>query len=117
METEAAAGASGVLRDGTAARALPLGTVLTGDQPDADTLACSFQCPVASEPTDADTEEETLKRKLEELTSNISDQGASSEEDGKEDGAELDRSTSVEDLPGAAPEVRPDKGQGSTVCN
>uniref|UniRef100_A0A671E0L8 Melanophilin n=1 Tax=Rhinolophus ferrumequinum TaxID=59479 RepID=A0A671E0L8_RHIFE len=59
------------------------------------------QCPVASEPTDADTEEETLKRKLEELTSYISDQGASSEEDR----AELGRSTSVEDLPGAAPEV------------
>ncbi|XP_019596428.2 melanophilin isoform X2 [Rhinolophus sinicus] len=69
------------------------------------------QCPVASEPTDADTEEETLKRKLEELTSNISDQGASSEEDGEEDGAELDRSTSVEDLPGAAPEVCTTAGQ------
>ncbi|KAF6361817.1 melanophilin [Rhinolophus ferrumequinum] len=65
------------------------------------------QCPVASEPTDADTEEETLKRKLEELTSYISDQGASSEEDR----AELGRSTSVEDLPGAAPEVCTTAGQ------
>uniref|UniRef100_A0A671DVP3 Melanophilin n=1 Tax=Rhinolophus ferrumequinum TaxID=59479 RepID=A0A671DVP3_RHIFE len=67
----------------------------------------SLQCPVASEPTDADTEEETLKRKLEELTSYISDQGASSEEDR----AELGRSTSVEDLPGAAPEVCTTAGQ------
>lgn len=93
--------------DGTPARALPPGLVLTGDQPNADTRACSFQGPVAGEPTDADTEEETLKRKLEELTSNVSDQGASSEEEGEDDGAELDRNTPVEDLPGAAPEVRP----------
>lgn len=69
------------------------------------------QGPVAGEPTDADTEEETLKRKLEELTSNVSDQGASSEEEGEEDGAELDRSTPVEDLPGATPEVCTTAGQ------
>ncbi|KAM5268860.1 melanophilin isoform 3-T3 [Hipposideros larvatus] len=66
---------------------------------------------VAGESTDADTEEETLKRKLEKLTSNVSDQGASSEEEGEEDRAELDRSTPVEDLPGAAPEVCTTAGQ------
>ncbi|XP_036277535.1 melanophilin isoform X6 [Pipistrellus kuhlii] len=63
------------------------------------------QGPGASEPTEADVEEETLKRKLEELTSNVSDQGASSEEEGKDKGAELDRSTSLEDLPRMTPEV------------
>lgn len=72
-----------------------------------DALACSFQGPGASEPTEADVEEETLKRKLEELTSNVSDQGASSEEEGKDKGAELDRSTSLEDLPRMTPKVRP----------
>ncbi|XP_059559635.1 melanophilin isoform X4 [Myotis daubentonii] len=63
------------------------------------------QGPGAGEPTEADVEEETLKRKLEELTSNVSDQGASSEEEGKDKGAELDRSTSLEDLPRMTPEV------------
>uniref|UniRef100_A0A452SME5 Rab effector MyRIP/Melanophilin domain-containing protein n=1 Tax=Ursus americanus TaxID=9643 RepID=A0A452SME5_URSAM len=64
------------------------------------------------EPTDADREEETLRRKLEELTSHISDQGASSEEEGsKEKEAELDRSSSIKDLPGAAPEVSVAAGQ------
>uniref|UniRef100_A0ABI7X1T7 Melanophilin n=1 Tax=Felis catus TaxID=9685 RepID=A0ABI7X1T7_FELCA len=58
------------------------------------------------QPTDADREEETLKRKLEEMTSHISDQGASSEEEGsKEEEAGLNRKTSIEDLPEAAPEV------------
>uniref|UniRef100_A0A667HRT0 Melanophilin n=1 Tax=Lynx canadensis TaxID=61383 RepID=A0A667HRT0_LYNCA len=58
------------------------------------------------QPTDADREEETLKRKLEEMTSHISDQGASSEEEGsKEEEAGLNGKTSIEDLPGAAPEV------------
>ncbi|KAF0887024.1 MELPH protein, partial [Crocuta crocuta] len=58
------------------------------------------------QPTDADREEETLKRKLEELTSHISDQEASSEEEGsKEEEAGLDRKTSIQDLPGAAREV------------
>ncbi|XP_014595909.2 melanophilin isoform X6 [Equus przewalskii] len=60
----------------------------------------------ASEPTDADIEEVTLKRKLEELTSHVSDQGTSSEEEeGKDEGAELEGSTSTEDLPWAATEV------------
>lgn len=51
---------------------------------------------------DAITEEATLKRKLAELTSNVSDQGATSEEE--QDGAELDPKA---DLPRAALEVRP----------
>ncbi|XP_046499271.1 melanophilin isoform X5 [Equus quagga] len=60
----------------------------------------------ASEPTDADIEEATLKRKLEELTSHVSEQGTSSEEEeGKDEGAELEGSTSTEDLPWAATEV------------
>uniref|UniRef100_A0A7N5P0Z9 Melanophilin n=1 Tax=Ailuropoda melanoleuca TaxID=9646 RepID=A0A7N5P0Z9_AILME len=69
-------------------------------------------CLTGCEPTDADREEETLRRKLEELTSHISDQGASSEEEGsKEEEAELDRSSSIKDLPGAAPEVSVAAGQ------
>ncbi|XP_027447093.1 melanophilin isoform X3 [Zalophus californianus] len=64
------------------------------------------QCLTSYEPTDADREEETLRRKLEELTSHISDQGASSEEEeSREEEADLDRSPSIKDLPGAAPEV------------
>lgn len=65
------------------------------------------QCLTGCKPTDADREEETLRRKLEELTSHISDQGASSEEEGsKEEETELDRSPSIRDLPGAGLEVR-----------
>uniref|UniRef100_A0A2K5QBM8 Melanophilin n=1 Tax=Cebus imitator TaxID=2715852 RepID=A0A2K5QBM8_CEBIM len=46
--------------------------------------------------TEADMEEETLRRKLEELTSNVSDEGASSEEeDTKDEKAEPDTGTSV----------------------
>ncbi|XP_032263701.1 melanophilin [Phoca vitulina] len=70
------------------------------------------QCLTGCEPTDADREEETLRRKLEELTSHISDQGASSEEEGsKEEEADLDRSPSIKDLPGAAPEMSMAAGQ------
>ncbi|XP_032211165.1 melanophilin isoform X1 [Mustela erminea] len=70
------------------------------------------QCLAGCEPTDADREEETLRRKLEELTSHISDQGASSEEEGsKEEEAELDRSPSIRDLPGAGLEVSGAMGQ------
>nr|KAF6450678.1 melanophilin [Molossus molossus] len=65
------------------------------------------QGPGTGEPVDADTEEETLKRKLEEMTSNISDQGASSEEEG----AGLEGNTCLEDLPGATPEVSTSAGQ------
>ncbi|XP_032713469.1 melanophilin [Lontra canadensis] len=72
----------------------------------------SLQCLTGCEPTDADREEETLRRKLEELTSHISDQGASSEEEGnKEEEAELDRSPSIRDLPGAGLEVSGASGQ------
>ncbi|XP_022355805.1 melanophilin [Enhydra lutris kenyoni] len=72
----------------------------------------SLQCLTGCEPTDADREEETLRRKLEELTSHISDQGASSEEEGnKEEEAELDRSPSIRDLPGAGLEVSGAAGQ------
>ncbi|XP_045414652.1 melanophilin isoform X2 [Lemur catta] len=61
--------------------------------------------PAAGAHTDADVEEETLKRKLEELTSNISDQGASSEEEeGKDDESEPDRGTPVRALTLVGPE-------------
>nr|XP_021534637.1 melanophilin [Neomonachus schauinslandi] len=70
------------------------------------------QCLTGCEPTDADREEETLRKKLEELTSHISDQGASSEEEGsKEEEADLDRSPSIKDLPGTAPEMSVAAGQ------
>ncbi|XP_045414653.1 melanophilin isoform X3 [Lemur catta] len=63
------------------------------------------QSPAAGAHTDADVEEETLKRKLEELTSNISDQGASSEEEeGKDDESEPDRGTPVRALTLVGPE-------------
>ncbi|XP_053453157.1 melanophilin isoform X2 [Nycticebus coucang] len=64
------------------------------------------QSVAARAPGDANMEEEALKRKLEELTSNISDQGASSEEEEGEDReAELDRGTSTNALPLAGLEV------------
>lgn len=53
----------------------------------------------------ADTEEEALRRRLEELTSNISDPGTSSEDETKPGGT----------LHAVSPEVRsqvPGKGQG-----
>uniref|UniRef100_A0A4W2GIV7 Melanophilin n=1 Tax=Bos indicus x Bos taurus TaxID=30522 RepID=A0A4W2GIV7_BOBOX len=69
--------------------------------------ASESQHPGGDEPTDADAEEAALKRKLEELTSHISDQGASSaeEEEGTDAGAEMGRSKTVEDHPGATREV------------
>nr|XP_025840104.1 melanophilin [Vulpes vulpes] len=70
------------------------------------------QCLAGREPTDADREEETLRRKLEELTCRVSDQGTSSEEAGsEEEGSDLARSPSSQDLPGAAPEVCTAAGQ------
>ncbi|XP_063551391.1 melanophilin isoform X6 [Gorilla gorilla gorilla] len=55
---------------------------------------------------EADVEEEALRRKLEELTSNVSDQGTSSEEEeAKDEKAETDRGKSVGALPQADPEV------------
>nr|XP_015098940.1 melanophilin isoform X1 [Vicugna pacos]XP_031533672.1 melanophilin isoform X1 [Vicugna pacos] len=71
------------------------------------------QSPLGNEPTDSDMEEAALKRKLEEMTSHVSDQGASSteeEEGSKDEAVELDR-TPIEDLPGAAPEVSTAAGQ------
>ncbi|XP_032133710.1 melanophilin isoform X2 [Sapajus apella] len=60
----------------------------------------------AGVPTEADVEEETLRRKLEELTSNVSDEGASSEEEEiKDEKAEPDRGTSVGTLRHADSEV------------
>ncbi|XP_058389471.1 LOW QUALITY PROTEIN: melanophilin [Diceros bicornis minor] len=80
----------------------------------------SAKCLAASAPTDADIEEATLRRKLEELTSHVSAQGTSSEEEeGNDEGAELDRSTSVEDLLEVAPKVRPSSSLSRTqaeVC-
>lgn len=91
--------------------------------PNADPPARSLQCPCARQPTDdADEEEDTLKRKLEELTGNVSDAGASSEEDGEDEGAGPGRSTASERPPRTTPEVRPPAvasagvGPGSAVC-
>uniref|UniRef100_A0A2K6GY78 Melanophilin n=1 Tax=Propithecus coquereli TaxID=379532 RepID=A0A2K6GY78_PROCO len=65
----------------------------------------SLQGPAAAAHTDADIEEETLRRKLEQLTSNVSDEEASSEEEeGKDEEAEQDRGTSMRALALAGPE-------------
>lgn len=49
------------------------------------------------------------------MTSHVSEQGTSSEEEeGKDEGAELEGSTSTEDLPWAATEVRPPSSLGRT---
>ncbi|XP_012504305.1 PREDICTED: melanophilin isoform X1 [Propithecus coquereli] len=65
----------------------------------------SQQGPAAAAHTDADIEEETLRRKLEQLTSNVSDEEASSEEEeGKDEEAEQDRGTSMRALALAGPE-------------
>ncbi|XP_057406668.1 melanophilin isoform X5 [Balaenoptera acutorostrata] len=69
------------------------------------------QCPAGSKPTDADVEEVALRRRLEDLISHVSDQRASSEEEGEGDGAEPGGSTPVEHLPGAAQEVCTAAGQ------
>ncbi|KAM9085662.1 melanophilin isoform 4-T4 [Megaptera novaeangliae] len=69
------------------------------------------QCPAGSKPTDADVEEVALRRRLEDLISHVSDQRASSEEEGEGDGAEPGGSSPVEDLPGAAQEVCTAAGQ------
>ncbi|KAM5228680.1 melanophilin [Ctenodactylus gundi] len=64
------------------------------------------QCLAAGAPTEADIEEESLKRKLEELTSNLSDQGASSEEEeGRDAEAEQDGATPTRAVPGGTTEV------------
>ncbi|XP_004386519.1 melanophilin [Trichechus manatus latirostris] len=66
----------------------------------------------AGKHTEADLEEETLRTKLEELTDNVSDQGASSEEEGGQDTlVESDMGATSGDLPGAAPKVCAAAGQ------
>ncbi|XP_020724537.2 melanophilin isoform X3 [Odocoileus virginianus] len=70
------------------------------------------QHPGGDEPTDADAEEAALKRKLEELTSHVSDQGASSaEEEGTDSGAGMGRSKPAEGHRGATWEVCTATGQ------
>lgn len=61
-------------------------------------------------------EEAALKRRLEALISRTGDQRASSEEEGKDGGAEQGSSAPIEDPPGAAPEVRlPERPQQHTL--
>lgn len=59
--------------------------------------ALPHQEPAVETRPSADTEEETLRRRLEELTSNISGSGTSSEDETKPDGTFL----------GGSPKVRP----------
>ncbi|KYO33555.1 melanophilin isoform X6 [Alligator mississippiensis] len=64
------------------------------------------QSPGQEPPNDPDVEEEELKKKLEELASNISDKGISSEEEeGKEEAAKPEMSSSSDDLPSEAQQV------------
>ncbi|CAI9152578.1 unnamed protein product [Rangifer tarandus platyrhynchus] len=70
------------------------------------------QHPGGDEPTDADVEEAALKRKLEELTSHVSDQGASSaEEEGTDSRAGMGRSKPAEGHRRATWEVGTAAGQ------
>ncbi|XP_058155823.1 melanophilin [Dasypus novemcinctus] len=61
------------------------------------------RAPSEGQLSEADVEEEALKRKLAALTSHVSDQGTSSEEEGRRAGADSDDSGA---LPREAPEVR-----------
>ncbi|KAF6115041.1 melanophilin [Phyllostomus discolor] len=81
-----------------------------GAEPRAPSLK-GAERPGAREPTDADAEEETLKRKLEELTGNVSDPGGSSGEEAEREGAEPGRSTALERPPRTTPEVSTSVGQ------
>ncbi|XP_019347759.1 melanophilin isoform X5 [Alligator mississippiensis] len=66
-------------------------------------LVPSEESPGQEPPNDPDVEEEELKKKLEELASNISDKGISSEEEeGKEEAAKPEMSSSSDDLPSEA---------------
>ncbi|XP_075385152.1 melanophilin [Tenrec ecaudatus] len=69
--------------------------------------ASESQTLVASEPMDADLVEEVLRRKLEALTSHVSDQSTSSEEEEGQAWAAAgsDRSTSIRGLQGTTPKV------------
>ncbi|KYO33554.1 melanophilin isoform X4 [Alligator mississippiensis] len=69
-------------------------------------LVPSEESPGQEPPNDPDVEEEELKKKLEELASNISDKGISSEEEeGKEEAAKPEMSSSSDDLPSEAQQV------------
>ncbi|XP_027629029.1 melanophilin isoform X2 [Tupaia chinensis] len=77
--------------------------------------ASGSQGSVAGAHAEADDEEETLKRKLQELTSNVSDQGSSLEdEEGKDEEAEADSGYSVGALPRTGPKVCTVAGQMHT---
>ncbi|XP_019378881.1 PREDICTED: melanophilin isoform X3 [Gavialis gangeticus] len=67
-------------------------------------LLPSEESPGQEPPNDPDVEEEELKKKLEELASNISDKGVSSEEEErkKEEAAKPEMSSSSDDLPSEA---------------
>ncbi|XP_019409706.1 PREDICTED: melanophilin isoform X3 [Crocodylus porosus] len=67
-------------------------------------LVPSEESPGQEPPNDPDAEEEELKKKLEELASNISDKGVSSEEEErkKEEAAKPEMSSSSDDLPSEA---------------
>ncbi|XP_046312928.1 melanophilin isoform X4 [Marmota monax] len=68
--------------------------------------AAQSQGPAAGAGADADREEEALRRKLEDLTRNISDQGTSSEEEQvREEETQLDVATPSRALPRPGPEV------------
>ncbi|XP_076722423.2 melanophilin [Callospermophilus lateralis] len=68
--------------------------------------AAQSQGPAAGAGADADREEEALRRKLEDLTRNISDQGTSSEEEQvREEETQLDVATPGRALPRPGPEV------------
>ncbi|XP_019378882.1 PREDICTED: melanophilin isoform X4 [Gavialis gangeticus] len=70
-------------------------------------LLPSEESPGQEPPNDPDVEEEELKKKLEELASNISDKGVSSEEEErkKEEAAKPEMSSSSDDLPSEAQQV------------
>ncbi|XP_028352979.1 melanophilin [Physeter macrocephalus] len=84
--------------------ALLLCSVLPGDRP-VRSATRPFQRPVGRRPAGADMEEAALRRRLEDLIGRAGDQRASSEEEGRDGGAEQDRGTPTEDRPGAAREV------------
>ncbi|KAF7462192.1 hypothetical protein GHT09_013061 [Marmota monax] len=83
--------------------------------------AAQSQGPAAGAGADADREEEALRRKLEDLTRNISDQGTSSEEEQvREEETQLDVATPSRALPRPGPEVctatdAQEKGPGGPV--
>ncbi|XP_071475433.1 melanophilin [Marmota flaviventris] len=74
--------------------------------PSVPEATATLQGPAAGAGADADREEEALRRKLEDLTRNISDQGTSSEEEQvREEETQLDVATPSRALPRPGPEV------------